>query len=340
MNDRSRGSSTGSHAADEKLVRARGSAGGDATSPSDIPASGWRAILQRVMLETKEDKVSLLASGVAFRALLALFPALIAAVSLWGLIASEEEVTRQIANLTEGLPDQAAQLIEQQLTDIAAGGGGQLGVALLISLAVALWSASSGMLGLMDGVSSAYDEPDERSFFARRGVALALTLGAILFLLVTLGLIAVLPAVLGTVGLGGTAEVVIRIAQWPLLALLAVVSIAVVYRIGPDREDAQVRWVTWGAGIATVLWLVGSALFTVYIENFGNYQETYGAIAGVVILMLWLFLTAFCILLGAEINAEMERQTGQDTTTGEPEPIGRRGAYPADHRPDDYDPRA
>lgn len=321
---------------DEKMARARSTAGRDADKPTEIPGSGWKAILQRVQLEVKEDNLTLLAGGVAFKALLALFPALIAAVSIWGLVASEQTVTNQITNFTDQLPADAASLIETQLTEVATGQGGRLGLALAISLAVALWSASGGVMGLIDGCSVAYDERDGRSFPVRRGLALLLTVGAIVFLLVAIGLIAVLPNILGQFGLGSAAELAIRIGQWPLLAFIAFVSIAMVYRFGPDRENARVDWVSWGAGIAMVLWLIGSAAFTFYIQNFGNYQATYGAIAGVIILMLWLFLTAFCILLGAEVNAEMERQTARDTTTGDTEPLGHRQAYPADHTPTDY----
>lgn len=320
---------------DKKQAKARQTAGSDAEKPGEIPAAGWKAIATRVQREIKQDNLSLLAAGVAFKALLALFPALIAVVSLWGLVADEQTITQQITSFTSGLPEGAAGLIEDQLTGITTGGG--LGIALIISLATALWAASGGMQGLIDGCSAAYNELDERSFPVRRGLALLLTLGGIIFLLVTIGLIAVLPAVVGQLGLGSAGELAIRIAKWPLLALVAVVSIAVVYKVGPDRESPQGKWVTWGAVIGTVLWLLGSALFTLYIENFGSYQETYGAIAGVIVLMLWLLLTSFCILLGAEINAEMERQTRIDTTTGDPLPRGERDAKVADHTPEEYE---
>ena len=320
---------------DKKQAKARQTDGRDAQKPSEIPSAGWKAIATRVQREIKDDNLSLLAAGVAFKALLALFPALIAVVSIWGLVADEETVTQQITDLTAELPEGAAGLIEDQLTGITTGDG--LGIALLISLATALWAASGGMQGLMQGCSAAYNETDERSFPVKRGVALLLTLGGIIFLLIAIGLIAVLPVVLGQIGLGGPAELAIRIGQWPLLALVAIVSISLVYKIGPDRASPQGKWVTWGAVIGTVLWLIGSALFTLYIENFGNYQETYGAIAGVIILMLWLLLTAFSILVGAEINAEMERQTRVDTTTGDPLPMGEREATVADHTPEEYE---
>ena len=290
--------------------------------------------MQRVVSALKEDHVSLLAAGVAFRALLALFPALIAAVSLWGLLADPETITEQIDGLAEALPEEVAGIIEQQLTQIAGTGSGALSWALAVSILVALWSASAGMAGLMEGCNAAYDEVDRRSFVRKRGLALAFTVGGLVFLLLALGLIAVLPAVLGTLGLGPAGERAVRIGQWPLLALVAMGAMTLVYRYAPDRAQPQLRWVTGGVLLATILWLVASAGFTVYIVVAGNFAETYGALAGVIVLMLWLYLTAFSILLGAEFNAESERQTVVDTTVGDRQPMGQRDAHVADTHPD------
>jgi membrane protein len=304
-----------------------------AETPTDIPRSGWKQILGRVVVQLREDHVSLLAAGVAFKALLALFPALIAAVSVWGLLADPATITQQISGFTEALPDDAAGIIESQLTDIAGADTGALSGALVVSVLLALWSASAGMAGLMEGCNAAYNEVDERPFPRKRGLALAFTLGAIVFLFVTLAIIAVLPPVLEQLGLGSGAELVVRILQWPLLAVIVMGAIALVYRYAPDRDDPQFRWATGGAILATVLWLLGSAAFTIYVEVAGNFARTYGALAGVIVLMLWLYLTAFVILLGAEFNAETERQTLVDTTVGAPEPMGHRGAVVADTPP-------
>lgn len=308
--------------------------GRSATTPTDIPARGWREVLQRVASELKADHVSLLAAGVAFKALLALFPALIAAVSLWGLLADPQTITEQISGLVGQLPDQAADVIEGQLTQVAGTSAGALSGTLAVSILLAFVSASGGMVGLMEGCAAAYNEVDERSFIQKRGLALAFTLGGVVFLLLTLGLIAVLPAVIGGLGLGSTVELLVRIAQWPLLALIAIVAIALVYRYAPDRNEPQLRWVTGGATLATVLWLVASVGFSLYIQVAGNFAATYGALAGVIVVMLWLYLTAFAILVGAEFNAESERQTVVDTTVGEPRPMGQRGAVVADTLPD------
>ena len=311
--------------------------GRQAEKPSEIPSGGWKAIGKRVVAEIKADHVSLLAAGVAFKALLALFPTIIAAVTIWGLVSDPQTITSQIESFTSALPEGAATLVNNQVSNVANTGSGALSVALITSLALALWSASGGMAGLMEGTNAAYDEVDERKFPIKRGLAILLMLGAILFLIVTFSLIAVVPAILDNIGLGSVGRTLISILQWPVLALIFTAALAVVYKYGPDRDDPELRWASWGAVIATVLWLIGSGLFTLYVNNFGSFGETYGTFAGIIILMLWLFLTAFVILLGAEINAEMERQTLKDTTVGPEQPIGRRGAQPADSTPQDFE---
>jgi membrane protein len=317
--------------------RTRRDDGQDADRPSDIPKAGWKQIGERVVDALKRDHVSLLAAGVAFKALLALFPAIIAGISLWGLVADEATVTRQIEAITDALPEEAASLIADQMETVASGESSTLGVALILSILIALWSASGGMAGLIEGINAAYDEVDRRKFPVKRGLALLLTVGAIVALLVAVGLIAVLPALLGTLGLGQVGELAVRFGTWPLLAVLAIGGLALLYKVAPDRDDPQFRWASWGAGVATVLWLLGSGAFTLYVENFGDFGATYGTFAGIIVLMLWLMLSSFIVLLGAEINAEMERQTRRDTTVGEPQPIGQRGANPADTTPDDWE---
>jgi membrane protein len=310
--------------------------GRDAERPSDIPAPGWKAVGKRVVASLKTDHVSLLAAGVAFKGLLALFPSIVALISIWGLVADPGEITEQLGEMTAALPSGAAELLNDQMRSIAAGDPATLGTALIVSVLIALWSASGGMAGLIEGINAAYDEVDRRKFPIKRGLALLLTVGTILGLIVTIGLIAVLPAALGTLGLGRVGELAVRIGTWPALALLAMVGLALLYKVSPDRDQPRMRWVSWGAVIATLLWLIGSAGFTLYVENFGNFGETYGTFAGIIVLMLWLMLTSFIVLLGAEINAEIERQTRRDTTVGEPEPLGQRGANAADTTPEQW----
>ena len=315
-------------------TRDRGGAdrGREADKPSDIPAPGWRDIGKRVLAESKDDNVPLLAAGTAFYAILAIFPAIIAMVTLWGLVADRDQIGEQIASFTGALPEDARSILGDALTNATNSAGGALSLTLVLGLATALYSASGGMAGMIKGINLAYDEKETRSFLKVRRLALVMTLGALLIGLVSIGLIAVLPAILESLGLGPVGEFIARWLRWPVLALLVVAGLAVLYRYAPDREHPKFSWVSWGAGIATLLWLIGSGLFSLYVTNFGEsgYARTYGAVAGVIILLLWLFLTGFIVLLGAEINAEMERQTRRDTTTGQDQPLGERSAAAAD----------
>ncbi|MFC5381297.1 YihY/virulence factor BrkB family protein [Aquipuribacter nitratireducens] len=317
--------------------RARSQPGADADSPTDIPREGWKQVLKRSWAETKADNVPMLAGGVAFFAFLALFPALIAVISIWGLVVGQDQATQQAERLTEGLPPEASGIIEQQMENVASQQGGGLTLGLVVSVLLALWSASGGTANLMKAVNVAYDEEETRGFVKLRGLALLLTLGAIVFVGLAVALVAVVPPLLDALGLGVVGTVLAQVARWVLLAVLVTVALAVVYRFAPDRDDPKVKWASLGAGVATVLWLLGSVAFSLYVANFGSYNETYGAIAGVAILLLWLFLTAFIVLLGAEINAESERQTLHDTTVGEPRPMGTRDAAAADSLPEDAD---
>ena len=305
------------------------SRGRQADRPGDIPRSGWKDILKRTMTEIKDDNVVLIAAGVAFYFWVALIPAIIAAVMIYGLVADPAQITSQIESLLSNLSEDAQRVVSQPITNAATAGG--LGIGTAISLAGVLWSASGGMNGLIKGLGVAYDEPDERNFFAKRGLAILLTLGGIIFLALAVVLIGVIPAVLSNFGLGSAGQLAVNILRWPLLALVVIIGLAIIYKVGPDRDDPKVRWASWGAVVATIVWLIGSALFSFYVSNFGSYNATYGALAGVIILNLWLFLTAFIVLMGAEINSEMEVQTRKDTTRGEPLPMGQRDAVKADN---------
>jgi membrane protein len=280
------------------------------------------------MGEIKDDNVALLAAGVAFYFWVALIPAIIGAVMIYGLVADPQQITSQIESLLSSLSSEAQSVISDPI-ESAAASGGLIGT--IISLAGVLWSASGGMNGLIKGVGVAYDEPDERNFVVKRGLAILLTLGGIVALALSVLLIAVIPGLLGNLGLGSAAQTAVNVLRWPLLAVVIMASLAIVYKVGPDRDDPKMRWASWGAVVATILWLIGSGLFSLYVSNFGSYNATYGALAGVIILNLWLFLTAFIVLFGAELNSEMEAQTRKDTTRGEPVPMGEREAVKADN---------
>ncbi|HEU4897977.1 MAG TPA: YihY/virulence factor BrkB family protein [Actinomycetota bacterium] len=305
-------------------------AGRGAERPSQIPPRGWFAILRRVMAEVKEDNVTLLAAGVAFYAMLAIFPAIIAVVTVYGLVADPNQVEAQVSEFAKSLPAGADQLLTEQLQNVASAGRQSLSIGLAVSLLAVLWTASGGVQGLVKGLNVVYDERETRGFLKLRGLSLLLTLGAILVAVIALALVAVFPAVIDNLGLGQAGELAASIARWVVLALLVLLALAVVYRYAPDRENPRWRWVSWGVVVALVLWLLGSFGFSWYVDNFGKYNQTYGALAAVIILLLWLFLSAFAVLLGAELDAEIERQTGRDTTTGPERPLGERGAEVAD----------
>ena len=309
-------------------------AGRRADSPTDIPKEGWKQVALRVKDEVKDDNVALMAGGVVFYTMLALFPAIVAAITLWGLLADPATIQSQVQSFVSGLPEGAANLVTEQVKSATSGSDSALGWGLALGLVGALWTASSGMKGLMNATNSAYDEEETRGFLKLRGIALSLTFLGIIFMLFTLSLIAIVPAVLGSVGLGSVGEALVRWGRWPLLAVAVVAALSVLYRYATDRDEPRWQWVTPGAIVGTIIWLLASAAFALYVSTAGSYAETYGAIAGVIVLMLWLFITAFSVLLGAELNAELEHQTSRDTTSGEPKPPGQRDAYVADHVPD------
>lgn len=304
--------------------------GRSAASPGEIPAAGWKDIAVRVKDEVKEDQVPLLSAGVAFYAMLALFPALAAIVSVYGLVADPSQVAEQVSDLTAGMPGNARQLLIEQLDGIVSGTDRGIGIALAVGVVLALWSASSGMKHLIGAINVAYDERETRKFLELRGLALALTAGAVLFAALAIGVLAFLPWALEQTPLGEAGRTAVRIASYPALAVAFGVGVAVLYRYGPDRDDPRWSWVTPGAAIATLVWIAASLGFSFYAGNFGSYGETYGSIGAVVVLMLWLVITAFSVVLGAEIDAEIEAQTARDSTVGQGRPMGARGATKAD----------
>jgi membrane protein len=317
-----------SHETDPAAV-ANGGHGRQAEVPQQIPPKGWLDIAKRTAKEVKADQVPLLAAGVAFYALLSLFPAIIAGVSIYGLVADPATVRDQIANLTKLLSPETATLVGQQLLQVTSGAGGALGLATVVGILTALWSASSGMKALITGVNLAYDETEGRKFVKLRGLALLLTLGAMVLVGIALATIVGYPPIADT--LPTVLRWLVAIVRFVILGGLLVVGLAVLYRYAPDRDQPRWSWVSWGSGIATVLWVVATIGFAFYANFFGNYNKTYGALAGVIILMFWLFLSAFVVLVGAELNAEMELQTARDTTKGPAQPMGERGGHAADH---------
>ena len=307
--------------------------GGDADTPAEIPSRGWWQIAKRVFASLGADHVSLVAGGVAFFAFLAIFPALSALMAIYGLIVAPDDVAAQVGQLASVLPAQAQQMLNEVLVNITSTSEEKLGWGLVLSLALSIWSANKGTAALFEGLNIVYNEEEKRHFIKLKLTTLAFTLAGFLGALTCLVLIVGISAVIENLGLASWAEMVISLVRWPLLAVVFIAALAVSYRYAPSRNDPKFRWVSVGAVVSTILWIVLSAGFAYYVSNFGNYDEVYGSLAAVVITLLWLFLTVTAILLGAEINGEMESQTNKDTTVGPDEPIGRRGAFYADHKP-------
>src|SRR5215212_3443710 len=317
-------SAASSHEASREPGRGR-----EATSPTEIPARGWKDILWRVYEEVNKDRILAVAAGVTFYGLLALFPAL-AAVSIYGLFTDPATIQDHLTLLSGVLPGGALEVIGEQVKRITSKGRGTLGFAFFSGLAISLWSANAGMKAMFDALNVAYDEDEKRGFIALNLRSLAFTLGAILFIVLALVGVVVVPVVLNFIGLGKVTEWIISIARWPALLAVIVGALAVLYRYGPGRSNPQWRWISPGSIVAAIVWVVGSMLFSWYVSNFGNYNETYGSLGAAIGFLTWIWLSTTIVLVGAELNSEMEHQTARDTTEGPEKPLGARGARMAD----------
>ncbi|MCK5930947.1 MAG: YihY/virulence factor BrkB family protein [Fulvimarina manganoxydans] len=305
--------------------------GREAERPSDIPTRGWIDILKRVYTEIGDDRVLLTAGGVTYYLLLAFFPGLTALVSVYGLFADPGEVQAHLQQLAGILPGGALDIIEEQLDRIAGQGQTTVGLAFVASLLIALWSANAGMKALFEAMNIAYDEREERGFIWLTVTSFAFTLCAIAGVLLLIGVTVVMPVVLNAVGLGQGVEWLIRILSYVLILVLASLAAAALYRWGPDRAKAKWRWITPGMLVAVLVVAVVSVLFTWYVANFGSYNETYGSLGALIGFLTWIWISVSILIIGAELNAEMEHQTAADTTTPPERPLGQRGANMADH---------
>ncbi len=300
--------------------------GRDAHRPRRIPFEGWKDILTRTWRELDRDNMFIVAGGVSFFATAALFPSLIALISLYGLLADPQQVTSGLSALRPLLPGDVYRIIAAQLHDIVSQSQASLGLGVFASLGLSLWTASSGVGAIVKALNIAYDERETRGFFKVKALSMLLTLGGLFLLSLNVALVAGLPAWLSSIGSSGWWSVL----AWPLVFANTIFGLSLLYRFGPDRSHARFAWLTWGSIFATLLWAAASALFATYVSSFGSYQETYGTIAGFIVLIFWLYLTSLAVLLGAELNSEIEAQTAIDSTTGPPKPMGQRGATKAD----------
>lgn len=313
--------------AESKATRDRGR---HADGPLEIPAAGWRDILWRVYGQIVEDRVLLVAAGVTFYLLLALVPTLSAFVSTYGLVADLKTVAGNIEALASLLPGGAISVLSEQLERLISQSTDSLSLALVASLAITLWSANAGMKSLFEAMNVAYGETEKRSFLKLNAITLGFTVAAIALVGLLITITVAMPVALDFLYLGAAAEWVLRIAGYGLLAALATVGIAVLYRWGPSRRLAKWRWISVGAGMTVVCLLAFSVLFSWYVGNFGSYDATYGSLGALIGFMMWIWISTTILLVGAELNAEIEHQVVPDTTVPPRRPLGKRGATMAD----------
>jgi len=305
--------------------------GREAETPAEIPSTGWKDIAWRVYEGIINDRVLLVAAGVTFYALLAMFPATAAIVSLYGLFADGGIINEHLRLISGFLPDGAIEVIGDQVKRIAAQGNTALGFAFLGTFALSLWGANAGTKAIFDALNIIYKEREKRGFIMLTLWSLAFTVGVIVLVVVALAGIVAVPVALKLLGVTGwSGPALLTLLRWPLLYLAILFALACLYRYGPSRTQPRWRWVSWGGAIAGGTWIIGSLLLSWYVANFGNYNATYGSLGAVIGFMVWMWFSTIIVLIGGEINAEMEHQTGKDTTEGAPKRMGARGALMAD----------
>jgi membrane protein len=304
--------------------------GRDAVSPWQIPWKGWKDILIRTYQQFGADRLLAVAAGVVFYGLLALFPAITAVVSSYALFANGSTIAEHMSMLAGILPEDGLGIVRDQVDRVLAKGDVKLGLAFLLSFVLAVWSANGGMKAIIDALNVVYDEDEKRGFFKLNAISLVFTFGGLVAVLLAIGSVVALPIVLSTIGLGALTDALFRIGRWPALVMIMLVGLALLYRFGPSRRSAQWRWLSAGSVFATLTWLAGSALLSFYLGNYAHYDATYGSLGAAIGLMMWMWMSTIVVLLGAELNSEIEHQTAVDSTEGGDKPLGRRGARMAD----------
>ncbi len=304
--------------------------GRSAETPSQIPARGWKDILLRVYHGISDNRILLVAAGVTFYSLLAIFPGIAALISIYGLFADPATVAGHLDTVASIAPGGAVDVLREQMTRLASQGGTTLGISFVVSLAISLWTANSGVKAIFDALNIVYGEDEKRSFLELNAITLSVTLGIVVFILLTLAAIVAVPVALAYIPLPGVTALVVKIGRWPILFALVTTALAVLYKYGPSRTEPRWRWITWGSVSAAIVWLAASVLFSWYVASFGSYNKTYGSLGAVIGFMSWIWISIIVVLVGAKLNAEMEHQTVRESTTGQPKPIGRREARMAD----------
>ncbi len=308
-----------------------GDHGRKATSPLAMSAAAWREILTRVWFKTGTDNIGLMAAGVAFYCFLSIVPLFGALIMTYGLIADPATIATHMRTIIDLVPADAARLIYEQLLSVTTTAASKKGLGLLLALAISLYGATRASGAIMSALNVIYEQVERRSLVVTTLISFAIIIAAVfvgITGLLSASLLGYLQTLIG--GIGPAAASFIKIATWLVAGTLASMAIAATYRFAPDRSDARWRWLTLGSALATILWLAATIGFGFYAARFGDYNATYGSLGAVVVLLMWLFVSAYAILLGATINAEVERQTEKDSTTGRPRPMGQRGATVAD----------
>jgi len=307
-----------------------GDRGRSAGSPTELGETGWRDIIRRTYTELQDDRLIIVAGGIAFYGLLAIFPAIAAVVSIYGLFAQADTMREHLQQLSFLLPPDAFSIVDDQIRRVVSQGGGELGLKFVVGLGFSVWSANAGIKGLIDGLNVAYEEEEKRSFIALNLLSLGMTAASLLSIIALITMVAALPAVFDASVDSRAAALGLSFLRWPMILALFILGLSLLYRFGPSRQPAKWRWVSWGAAFAALSIVVISLALSWYLSNLADYNKTYGSLGAVIGLLTWMWLCACSILIGAELNAEMEHQTAKDTTTGMPKPMGSRGSEMAD----------
>lgn len=304
--------------------------GRKADAPQEIPAKGWKDVLKRVKQGIKDDRLSLISAAMAYYALFAFVPALSSIVLMYAWISDPSQIQNHISTLSDFMPPEGREILNNQLGSLAGKASPTIGIGAIGALLIALWSASKGSKAIIEAMNIIYEEKETRGFFKLNVFAIGMTLlGAVMGIL-AIGIIVIVPIVMNFLDFLPMTTMLAKVGSWILLLGIFSFYLSFAYRFGPDRENAKWKWVSWGAVFSAVLWALVSALFSWYAQEFGNFNKTYGSLGAIIVLMTWFYLSSFVVLLGAEINAEMEHQTSQDSTTHPDKPMGERDAHMAD----------
>jgi membrane protein len=314
----------------QELRAAERGRGRRARKPLQLPWRGWKDVLVRTYREIQDDRLLALAAGVTFYSLVALFPAIAAGVSCYALFANAATIGNHLSIAADIIPASTLDIMGTEISRIAAKSDGRLTFGFILGLGIALWSANAGMKAIFDALNIIYDEEEKRGLVWLNVVSLFCTICAIAGAGLAIALVVVFPLALAAFGVTSSDHPIIGYLRWPLMFALIILGLSLLYRFGPSRRPARWRWISVGSIFAALAWLAMSSLFSWYLGNFANYNATYGALGAVVGLMMWMWLSTIVVLVGAELNSEVEHQTARDSTVGQEKPLGVRGAVMAD----------